>query len=948
MRAFHRSALARLAVLAPLASSLAFSPSVAAQDDVRTSRELSGIAEEQALLRRQLSRLKQTMEILIGTLEKEGRTRAVELLREGVTLLDERPDDSGALTLEEMMDQARARVESGQVVHSLEAQELVVSRLERLLSILMDRENLESLEESIEELEKLRAELGELAERENDLRKDTADLREESMNDAQRDLLEQLAEAIEEQSELLSENESQGRESGLFDLDAYKKAMRELLEDQRVDASVLDSWSPEQTEALAGARSSLEEARRAEADAARMRAAAEALREAADEASAPAGDPQAAAGELEDAAEREERHGRASGDPKAAEAAAALRRAAEALKNAGNDAAARAEAADEARTAAEELDRTAAEAAAEASEAREGTTAELGELAGEPTAAGATAERAKQALERAQEAARAGAANEAAEATEEAARALAEGVEEQQFLPRALSESQNEMAERAERLGRGLESLPQSEEERVAAAREKLAEAAEAMSEASAEAREGDQPGASQQAEAAAQALEEALNKLSEAQQKAAAETREGVGELSAQQESLARDAQQMQASASQGSMSPEAQSQVQESLERAQQSMEQAAEQLSEGQSSDAAQSQRDALEELSKAQQAAQKGTTPQTEEQQQKAEELADQQEEIRKDLLELAKRIEERKNATPVPSLEKASQSAKNAEEALDRGSFDEAEQEEADTEREIREAMDQLEEEEDQYQRLRQEELLFRIIEEVQNLTEKHREQMDATRELDAQREIGDRPTRAQRLRLRRIAREEGALSERAGELSAAILEEGSLVFAEVLAQCQQDLDRVSRDMDEEGGYRSGERVQARQEDVEEALVWLAEALKEEQRRREEEQQEQEGDQQQPPGDQEQRIVPDEAELKLLRRFEVDVQERIERTLLLYPELSELATEDVDPLVLEDVMRLATRHERLTDLFTQFRKRLGIPDPGASEEVDTGHEHEEHR
>jgi hypothetical protein len=34
--------------------------------------------------------------------------------------------------------------------------------------------------------------------------------------------------------------------------------------------------------------------------------------------------------------------------------------------------------------------------------------------------------------------------------------------------------------------------------------------------------------------------------------------------------------------------------------------------------------------------------------------------------------------------------------------------------------------------------------------------------------------------------------------------------------------------------------------------------------------------------------------------------------------------------DVDPLILEDIMRLAERHNRITKLFTQVAAALGVP------------------
>jgi hypothetical protein len=64
---------------------------------------------------------------------------------------------------------------------------------------------------------------------------------------------------------------------------------------------------------------------------------------------------------------------------------------------------------------------------------------------------------------------------------------------------------------------------------------------------------------------------------------------------------------------------------------------------------------------------------------------------------------------------------------------------------------------------------------------------------------------------------------------------------------------------------------------------------------------------------------------------LLRKMEVDVMESIERLLALHPELKE--ADGLDPLLLEDVGRLARRHERTSELFVAFRRRLGVPDPG---------------
>jgi hypothetical protein len=178
---------------------------------------------------------------------------------------------------------------------------------------------------------------------------------------------------------------------------------------------------------------------------------------------------------------------------------------------------------------------------------------------------------------------------------------------------------------------------------------------------------------------------------------------------------------------------------------------------------------------------------------------------------------------------------------------------------------------------------------------------------------------------------------------RAGEIATAIEEEASLVFAHILREVERDLARIASDLDETGNWQTGQRVQSLQEDVAESLGWVLEALQEEQRRRREEAERRQREGQQPqdeeqqdPGQQRDRLVPDVAELQLLRRMEVETLDRLDRLLLLNPELTEPGA-DVDPTVLDDVLRLAERHERTTQLFETFRARMGLPPPEPDEE-----------
>jgi hypothetical protein len=210
------------------------------------------------------------------------------------------------------------------------------------------------------------------------------------------------------------------------------------------------------------------------------------------------------------------------------------------------------------------------------------------------------------------------------------------------------------------------------------------------------------------------------------------------------------------------------------------------------------------------------------------------------------------------------------------------------------------------------------------------LLERHRETMGELVEVDGERALDSDPSRAQKLRLRRIGREEAAIGVRCGELAAAIEAEQSLVSAELLRNVQYDLERVAREVDDEGDYQTGERTQGLQRDVEEGMLTLLEVLRQEQMRRQQQDAQQQAGQNQD-ASQQQSLIPDTAELKLLRGLEVDVQTGVSELLRLYPELSDPEL-PVDELVLEDIARLAARHERITALFRHLRQKVGIPPP----------------
>ncbi len=922
-----------------------------AQGPGASSRERSALADDQALLQRQLARLRQTMEVLASRFEAEGRTHAAKLLREGLSHLADRAADQGSKTVDELMGGARSSLESGQSVQALEVQEAVVRGLEKLYAILTDRQGIDDLERSLEELRKIKADLGALADQEKDLRQKTAALDDKAAGPGRKDLQQGIEKAIVAQRDLLARTETQARQSGEMELEAIERALEALATRQSTDAAVLESWKPAEQPALEVAAPSLSQASERAAAAQRLAQAARELRAAAAAARDEKADLAAAQRDLETAADREERRDRSAGESADPRAAKALRAAAQAFAQVPATPAGRADAGRAAADQAAALEQAAEAELAAARERREAALAALGKLGDPKTAAGEVAARARAALRAPaggpeQEQGLEDRAEAARRAAEEAGRALSAGLDEQATLSKALSSSQAAASEESARLERALGALQEGKTSPGEEARSALSAAAEAQQGAAQSASKGE----AEDAAASARAAERRLSAAREALARARAQRAEAPQSPEQSEPARALAREQAELAQSMDALSRQAAQEAEEgtppesragstgeaakaALAAAQSSMESASRSLSKGSASSASSAQREAISRLQEAAENARRSKPLSRPEDREQAQTQAKEQEQIRQELLDLARRNQKRDTAKPSPSLAQAGESAARARQSLEEADLTPAQGSEEDAERKMRESLRELSEEEEQYQKLRAEELLFKVAEQVKALQEGHREQMRATIEIDGTRKEAEPATHTQRLRLRKVAKAEEALGARTGEIGKAIRAEESLVFAEVLDETARDLGRLSRDLGEDGGYQSGERVQALQQDVEQGLAWLYEALQAEKERRRQEQQQGSGS-----GSKDQRgqnrLVPDAAELKLLRRLEVENLESLARFKILHSEIA--AGQPVDPLVLEDLGRLAGRHQRTSDLFEKFRKRLGLPDPPVQE------------
>lgn len=888
--------LAALLFLSLAAPTVEAAPTQAATDEA-SNRELYGLAEEQAMLARQIQRLRQTMDVLVQRLEAEGRTRAVELLREGLQVLDKRGEGSAAMTLDERMNAARDELSAGKWMQSLERQQEIINDLESLLEVLLDRQDLDKLEQRIEELAATKADLENLRGRQGQLQLDTKNAQQEAVEKQFGDLVDAIESLATDQAKALTQTETAARESGALERERIQAGIAELAAREQQLASLLAEWSELE---LARAEAALDQlkdasqkahlAKQSENAAAALKAAAEGLE---NDLSI-----EAIAAELENKL-----------DSASASEKALLDQALAALEKAS----------DEGRKGAKaELQAAAKSAAADAKE----LNAEATDMAGsaQENLNGKGPAKPSDKLQAALD--EANLPDSLDQTLTEALRDLSQRVEAARFLPKAAAGAQAENKRTASDLEDALERLTKQKKSSGATKKEiqgledaldELATAKEKM-----EATSSMDPSFAQAAEAA---LERALDALDRAEQASAG----------TQAQAQAKTQAGLQAQAAE--LAGPAPGASAEAMQQAVKAMQKAAEALGQGRLGDAAEAQRESLDALDEAARKARAEAQPEKE----SSDALAALEQRIEDDLLDLATRLEEEEREKAGGAVQSAASEASKATESLGQGDMQAAEEQQARVQEELDKAMAELEAEQEKYQELRREEILIQLTEELQALLDGHRAQLAEVEAVDAARAGRESPSRAQKLRLRRASREESALAQKAGELTELLRGEGSDVFASAMDEARTDLERAAVQLGSPGagslgaGFDSGWRTLSVMRDADRLLTWLLEALNHENQRRREEA---------PPSgesndspDAENRLVPSQAELRLLRSMELDIKHSIEQTIEAWPELANTDPSEIDALILEDLMRLAGRHNRITELFRGIAKKLGIPNIG---------------
>ena len=391
-------------------------------------------------------------------------------------------------------------------------------------------------------------------------------------------------------------------------------------------------------------------------------------------------------------------------------------------------------------------------------------------------------------------------------------------------------------------------------------------------------------------------------------------------------QQQLAQQAQRlrdrMQQAQQNGDLSRQQQQAADRQMQQAQRQMQQAQKSLQQNRQSQAARRQLQAADSLDQAIEQISRNR-PLNKEQKDQLKKQAEEQKQLADDIMRLAKLAEERKNQRAQQALDQAAQAAAEAAEKLDEGDSDEAEKKQEEAKKNLAEAREALEEERERYEDLRQEELLFKIRDELKQFLTKQQPITQKTEAARKQLAETGRLSRRSRRRLNELGEEEQELAGSAKFLREALEKEQVLVFSHALQANEQDLFEVKNRL---GGRRPrpDEVTIVLQKDVEDRTMKLIEALEREQRRRQEQRKQGDRNQRQNNGqNQRRRLVSLTAELEMLKQMEEDMLKRTQ----FMGKLITARGDDVSEIDLALLERLAHRHNQITEIFLALKKQV---------------------
>ena len=922
-----------LASLALIGSALTL-PSEIAPAQTRTPQEtIERLRRDQNEILRKAERLQALMTRLKQRYEREGKQEQVQQLDEGLAHLSR----SGILR---DVASIREDLEATAFTEALRKQREVVNDLERLLNILLARKSIENIDEQLEQVERQTRTARELEQRQRELIDATSGALQRELTPEEQELADRLAKLRDAERREAEANSRQAGARRPF-LESALEQVKALLQQQaRLEAGLEDEAAGRTPEARARAFDlgdltqqvrGLQERMRSQQKQRDLGEAGKQLQTAADN-----GDQQAlqqARDQLETLLENPPQLPGPMGpirDPEWAKVRDRARQTPDTDTQAGREQLG--EIGKSTAELAQSRDETFGKMNAAGSEQLQQKAEQLANKMAASAPSDPAGERAIDAvqtaaehLSKANQAVKAGDTETANSEVNNALSALDQARSRHESENPDAARQAGQMAADAQAAARELQNTPAPEATEQTAT-EALERAASALREVEREvetARDNGEPASAEQAAGASrQELEQARDALAEALSSAAAGNRAELNGAAERQQELAATAAQVQQALEQagqtGQISEGQQQGTQSQLEQAQQHMQNAAERLQQGQQASAAAEQRAAAQALQQAMESLQQGGDL-NDEQRERLAQQAEAQQQLTEDIIRLAEELEERENKVAERAVQQAAEASRKAQRAMREGDADEAQQQQEQAREKLEEAVEELEEEQDRYMDLRQEELLFRMKEELTNFLEQQRPITEQTLEYQ-QTAANGRLSRPARRRVNRLGEEEHTLAGKIELLVNALTDEGNLVYQAVLTANLEDLREVGRRL----AGRSpdvGTFTTLLQQDIERRTEQLLEALEREQQRREQERQQgqQQGENRFNP--QREKLISLIAELEMLKQLELDTQQATGDLRALVEARGDDTISEAEVAMIQ---RLAHRHSEITKLFQQIK------------------------
>lgn len=345
------------------------------------------------------------------------------------------------------------------------------------------------------------------------------------------------------------------------------------------------------------------------------------------------------------------------------------------------------------------------------------------------------------------------------------------------------------------------------------------------------------------------------------------------------------------------------------------------------QAQQRDAEQKLEELSEELAKQKaQAAEESNPPESAaDSQSRYDELEKQQREIEERTRELMERIRDEKKPERDQALDDAASKMEQASNELDRRQGDEANERQQEAEKYLSKAEQDLKEEQLRYQNLRQEELLFKVREQLTSLRDDSAEMLAKTEEIHLEKVSKGKLSRLGQTNAKKIAQKSRDLRVVNADVITKLRDDGAVVFSFALESNDLDFERIA-DLLGTQPYRTDDFTQSIERDVVDRYETLLATLDEEIERRKQakvepppegengQNPEQNGQQ---PGEQRQPLIPPLAELLLVKRMEETAMKRLDAFMVTHPELG---TEELHQIARDRLTKMGLDHSRITKLF----------------------------